>query len=52
MKINFWRDRSCFNKMFYMTYKVSRIVFISIYFYFFPPLSIFLNFALPFVFRN
>ena len=52
MKISFWRDRSCFNKLFYMIYKVNRIVFISIYFYFFPPFSIFLNFCLPFVFRN
>ena len=52
MKINFWRDRSCFNKIFFLIYKVNRIVFISIYFYFFPPFSIFLNFCLPFVFRN
>ena len=52
MKINFWRDRSCFNKIFFLVYKVNRIVFISIYFYFFPPFSIFLNFCMPFMFRN
>ena len=52
MKIRFWRDRSCLNKIFFLIYKLNRIVFISIYFYFFPPFSIFLNFCLPFVFRN
>lgn len=51
MKVSFWRDRSFFNKFFYLVYKVMRIFFVAIYFYFYPPISILLTFWLPMFFR-
>lgn len=52
MKINYWRDRSCVNKLLWLVYKTFRIIFVSFYFYFYPPLSIYLTFQLPFIFRS
>lgn len=44
IKINFWSDRSFFNKLCYLIYKVYRAFFVGVYFYFFPPISILLTF--------
>lgn len=51
LKISFWGDRSCVNKMFFLIYKLMRGFFVSIYFYFYPPIALMLTFTLPFVFR-
>lgn len=52
IKIRYWSDRTCCNRMLFSIYRVFRIFFVSIYFYFFPPISIFLTFQLPFYFRG
>ena len=52
MKISFWSDRNCMNKLAYLLYKMARAFFVSFYFYFYPPLSILLTFLLPFVYRS
>ena len=52
MKINFWKDRSCLNKFLFLVYKLMRGFFTSIYFYFYPAVSICLCFQLPLIFRN
>lgn len=52
MKIGFWRDRSCLNKLLYLVYKFFRYFFVSFYFYFYPPIAIFLTFELPMFFRT
>ena len=52
MKIRFWGDRSCCNRLLFSIYKFFRIFFVAVYFYFFPPISLFLTFQLPFYFRG
>lgn len=52
MKISFWRDRTFFNKFLFIVYKCMRTFFTSIYFYFYPAISIMLAFQLPLIFRN
>ena len=44
MKIDFIKDRSCANKLLWSVYKIFRIFFVSIYFYFYPPIAIYLTF--------
>lgn len=46
--IDFWNGRSIENKVFYMIYRVIRILHVSIWFYFFPMLALIANyFILP-----
>ena len=52
LKIDFMKDRSCCNKLLWSIYKIFRIFFVSVYFYFYPPFAIFLTFQLPFFFRS
>ena len=52
MKINFWKDRSLFNKFMFLVYRLMRTFFTSVYFYFYPPLSIMLGFLLPMMFQQ
>ena len=51
VKISFWHDRSCMNKLLYLVYRLNRSFFVGIYFYFYPPLQLVLTFILPAVFR-
>ena len=44
LKIDFWADRSCFNKTLFLVYRIIRSFFVGIYFYFYPPMSIILTF--------
>jgi len=44
MKIEFWGDRSCFNKLLFFIYKCMRTFFTAFYFYFYPAISIMLCF--------
>jgi len=52
LKICFWRDRTCVNKFLFLVYRVMRAFFTSIYFYFYPAISIMLCFQIPLMFRN
>mmetsp|Transcript_12956 Transcript_12956/g.15378 ORF Transcript_12956/g.15378 Transcript_12956/m.15378 type:complete len:135 (+) Transcript_12956:1346-1750(+) len=52
MKISFWRDRTIFNKFIFLIYKALRMFFTSVYFYFYPAISIMLCFQLPLIFRK
>ena len=51
VKISFWHDRSCMNKLLYLVYRLNRSFFVGVYFYFYPPLQLVLTFILPAVFR-
>ena len=51
MKISFIKDRTCLNKMFRMIYKIFRIFFVSIYFYYYPALAVWITFQVPIFFR-
>ena len=44
MKISFWKDRSCLNKLFRISYNVERSFFVAIYFYFYPSIAIWFTF--------
>lgn len=51
-KIEFWRNRSCTNKLLRLIYKCERIFFVAFYFYFYPAIAVMCIFALPMVFRS
>ena len=50
-KINFMQDRTFFNKVLMGVYRILRSYFVSIYFYFYPLLSLIFTFLFPFVFK-
>lgn len=52
MKISFVKDRSCANKLFRMVYKLGRIFFVSVYFYFYPAMAVWCTFQIPLFFRT
>ena len=52
MKISFIKDRDCVNKLFRIIYKVFRIFFVSIYFYYYPALAVWITFQVPIFFRK
>lgn len=50
-KIAFLKDRTFFNQLLTMVYRLLRSYFVSIYFYFYPLLSLIFTFLFPFVFK-
>lgn len=50
IKIGFWRDRSCCNKLLMLQYRIFKSFFAGFYFYFYPMFSVVLTFLLPFIF--
>lgn len=51
IKISFVKDRSITNMMFRMIYKLGRVFFVSIYFYFYPAMAVWCTFQIPLYFR-
>jgi hypothetical protein len=49
MRVNFWMHRSCSNKLCYIIYKLYRVVYVSMYYYFFPYFILFGAFLLPYL---
>jgi hypothetical protein len=49
MKVCFWTHRNCTNKLMYMIYKVFRVVYVSVYYYFFPYIILFGAFLFPYL---
>lgn len=47
-----WRDRSLGNKIGRLIYKLFRVLFASIWFYYIPFISIFMSYAVPFAMRD
>ena len=45
--IDFWKDRSCLQKMMRIVYKVFRSFYVSFWFYFLPFLPIFAAYLIP-----
>jgi hypothetical protein len=49
MRINFWTHRNIGNKLMYVIYKMFRIVYVSIYYYFFPFIVLFGAYLFPYL---
>lgn len=45
--INFWYDRSFFNKILFVYYKSSRILFVSVWYYFLPFIALMSSYIVP-----
>jgi len=49
MRIRFWEDRSFTNKVAFVVYKIWRLIYVNIYFYYFPFAVLLLTFSLPYM---
>ena len=49
--INFWQDRSLFNKILYCYYKLLRWGFVSFWYYFFPFVALMASYIVPKIFQ-
>ena len=47
MRIDFWYDRSCLNKLLYLVYKALRVMFVSVWYYFFPFIALMSSYIVP-----
>ena len=47
IRINFWKDRSFFNKILYVLYKLLRIFFVFLWYYFFPFVAMMSSYIVP-----
>ena len=45
--IRFWQDRTWYNKIAYVTYKLLRLIIVSIWFYFIPFVAMIASFVTP-----
>ena len=47
MRVDFWYDRSCLNKLLFLAYKALRVCFVSVWYYFFPFIALMSSYIVP-----